>query len=174
MKIRDKSTENRILKAALKQFGDKGFYKTTVDDIARSACIAKGTIYLHVKNKESIYVGTCAQQFDQLMKKIIAELDAGMTAEQKLAGIALFLGNYITKIKASYPFFNMENIHLTAGTMKGLRSVVMPKMIKMNEMIAEVINQGIRDKEFRNLDSQITAFCFINLIRSLFMGMMFT
>ncbi len=173
MKIQDNRTENRILKAALKQFGSKGFDRATVDSIARVAGIAKGTIYLYFKNKEAIYAGACVQQFDRLMEGMTAEISAAGSAEQKLTGIAQYLSSYIVKIRSSLPFFDIENIHLTAQTLKSLHSVVMPKMIKMNRIIAEVISLGIKDREFRELDPQIAAFCFISLMRAMFMNMMF-
>ncbi len=173
MKIRDKNTEKRILKAAIKLFGDKGYFKTTVDDIAHAAGIAKGTIYLYFRNKEAIYVGTCVEQFDQVMENIVAKINAAKTAEVQLSGIAHYLSAYVNRIRTLYPLFNLENIHLSARTLKGLRAVVMPKMVKMNDTIAEVISQGVRNKEFRQVDPQTAAFMFINLIRSLFMGVMF-
>jgi AcrR family transcriptional regulator len=54
-----KPTEQRrreILEAALKQFGEKGFQDTTVEDIANAAGVAKGTIYLYFPSKEHLLV----------------------------------------------------------------------------------------------------------------------
>jgi len=44
-----------ITVAAEKLFLEKGFYETTMDDIARAAELGKGTIYLYFKNKEEAY-----------------------------------------------------------------------------------------------------------------------
>ncbi|OLD80902.1 MAG: hypothetical protein AUG54_04740 [Ktedonobacter sp. 13_1_20CM_4_53_7] len=43
---------NRILDAAAELMLRWGYNKTTIDDIARYAGVAKGTIYLHWKNHE--------------------------------------------------------------------------------------------------------------------------
>lgn len=43
-----------ILEAALQLFASKGFNDTTMDDIALSAGVAKGTIYLYFESKERI------------------------------------------------------------------------------------------------------------------------
>jgi len=45
---------NDILDAAQKLFTEKGLEKTTIDDIAKSICISKGSVYLDFKNKEEI------------------------------------------------------------------------------------------------------------------------
>src|SRR5260370_239185 len=44
-----------IIEAALDEFIARGFTATRLDDIARRAGVAKGTIYLHFKDKESMF-----------------------------------------------------------------------------------------------------------------------
>lgn len=46
-----------ILDAAESVFKTKGFANSTMDDIARSAELAKGTVYLYYKSKEELQVG---------------------------------------------------------------------------------------------------------------------
>jgi AcrR family transcriptional regulator len=50
-------TERReaILAAALEEFSARGFAATRLDDVARRAGIAKGTIYLYFRDKESLF-----------------------------------------------------------------------------------------------------------------------
>jgi AcrR family transcriptional regulator len=44
-----------ILAAALDEFAARGFAATRLDDVARRAGVAKGTIYLHFRDKESLF-----------------------------------------------------------------------------------------------------------------------
>jgi len=44
-----------ILGAALELFGRYGYRRTSIDDIARQAGVAKGTVYLYVENKEALF-----------------------------------------------------------------------------------------------------------------------
>lgn len=44
-----------ILEAALTLFGRYGYRRTSIDDIAREARIAKGTVYLYVNNKDALF-----------------------------------------------------------------------------------------------------------------------
>src|SRR5215472_7843506 len=44
-----------ILTAALEEFAAQGFAATRLDDVARRARIAKGTIYLYFRDKESLF-----------------------------------------------------------------------------------------------------------------------
>src|SRR5712675_2270844 len=52
-----RSAERRdaILAAALDEFADRGFAATRLDDVARRADVAKGTIYLHFADKETLF-----------------------------------------------------------------------------------------------------------------------
>ena len=44
-----------ILAAALDEFAARGFAATRLDDVARRAGVAKGTIYLHFADKETLF-----------------------------------------------------------------------------------------------------------------------
>src|SRR5256886_9331935 len=53
----ERAVERRaaIIEAALDEFTARGFAATRLDDIAKRAGVAKGTIYLHFKDKESMF-----------------------------------------------------------------------------------------------------------------------
>jgi len=44
-----------ILAAALEEFSSRGFEATRLDDVAKRADVAKGTIYLYFRDKESLF-----------------------------------------------------------------------------------------------------------------------
>ncbi|QCX33062.1 TetR/AcrR family transcriptional regulator [Caloramator sp. E03] len=48
-------TKKLIFDAAIKAFSRKGFHKSTMDEIAEIAGVAKGTLYYHFKSKEDIF-----------------------------------------------------------------------------------------------------------------------
>lgn len=52
---RRRDRANRILDAASALILRWGYDKTTIDDIARQAAVAKGTIYLHWKTREALF-----------------------------------------------------------------------------------------------------------------------
>jgi AcrR family transcriptional regulator len=53
----ERAAERRaaIVAAALDEFVARGFTATRLDDVARRAGVAKGTIYLHFKDKEALF-----------------------------------------------------------------------------------------------------------------------
>jgi AcrR family transcriptional regulator len=54
-KTRSAERRDAILAAALDEFSTRGFEAARLDDVARRAGVAKGTIYLYFRDKESLF-----------------------------------------------------------------------------------------------------------------------
>jgi TetR/AcrR family fatty acid metabolism transcriptional regulator len=67
----------RILDAAIRIFARKGFYNSTIADVAKVAEVAEGTIYLYFKNKDDLLISI----FEHSMDLFIAE------AQKELGGV---------------------------------------------------------------------------------------
>ena len=55
-----------ILTAAAKVFASKGFESTRMDDIARAAQLAKGTLYRYFESKDEVYQATVQEALAKL------------------------------------------------------------------------------------------------------------
>ena len=53
--VRAAARRQAILDAALDEFAAQGFAATRLDDVAKRAGVAKGTIYLHFRDKETLF-----------------------------------------------------------------------------------------------------------------------
>lgn len=71
-----KAAERRsaILAAALEEFSARGFAATRLDDVARQAGVAKGTIYLYFKDKEALFQELILFQLSPVMSALQAAL----------------------------------------------------------------------------------------------------
>ncbi|WP_316229584.1 TetR/AcrR family transcriptional regulator [Bradyrhizobium sp. SZCCHNR1070] len=76
----ERAAERRaaIVEAAMEEFVARGFTATRLDDIAKRAGVAKGTIYLHFKDKESM--------FEELIRTAIVPFVSRMTAPPSFKG----------------------------------------------------------------------------------------
>jgi AcrR family transcriptional regulator len=61
---------DRILDAAAELMLRWGYNKTTIDDIARYAGVAKGTIYLHWKTREDLFLALMKREYIRLAEDI--------------------------------------------------------------------------------------------------------
>jgi AcrR family transcriptional regulator len=62
----DSAKEERrsaILKAAGHLFSIREYREVSIDDVARGASLAKGTVYLYFKTKETLFLELCADSF---------------------------------------------------------------------------------------------------------------
>jgi AcrR family transcriptional regulator len=73
-----------ILAAARRVFATRGFAAATMDDIAREAGIAKGTIYLYYRSKGDVYSEAARQGLLELHEQVIANVRAARTAHDKV------------------------------------------------------------------------------------------
>lgn len=61
--MKESNTRNEIMEVALKLFEKFGYEKTSIDDIAKQAHKAKGSIYYNFKGKFDIYKALVVQEF---------------------------------------------------------------------------------------------------------------
>src|SRR3954464_9347819 len=83
---RNAARRETILAAALDEFSQQGFAAARLDDVARRAGVAKGTIYLHFRDKEALFqelIGSVLTPFvDTREGALAADIPARMMADQ--------------------------------------------------------------------------------------------
>ncbi len=166
--MRKTDTRTRIIKSAIKLFAKKGFYETTVDDIAKSAKIAKGTVYLYFKDKSSLYVSIIEKHFKAGIEYLQETQRENLTNAEKLQKIGDEWMSYMLKHKSSFPMFSIENINLTRRIMRAIKPIIFMSIEEMVILIAQIIEDGIAKKEFRNVETRVAALHFLNTIRTCF------
>src|SRR6266851_2857519 len=78
---------NAIVLAGLQLFTQYGYRKTSVDDIAQSAQVAKRTVYLHFENKAAVFLAILEYLGDQVRQRCAAAENAGGTPVHRLTGL---------------------------------------------------------------------------------------
>jgi len=99
-KRREAATEERraaILDAALQEFAEKGFAGARLDDVAKRAGVAKGTIYLLAKDKN-----------DLLQQIVLGKLSPLL---ERLAALPALERATLDEFRALMTFFNSEVMH---------------------------------------------------------------
>jgi AcrR family transcriptional regulator len=86
----ERAAERRhaIIEAALDEFIARGFTATRLDDIAKRAGVAKGTIYLHFKDKESMFEELIRTALVPLIGRLHAPPPVGGTVRDAVEGFA--------------------------------------------------------------------------------------
>jgi AcrR family transcriptional regulator len=99
----ERAAERRqaIVEAALQEFVARGFTATRLDDIAKRAGVAKGTIYLHFKDKESMFEELIRTAIVPLVGRIISPPPMGGSIRDTIERVALtFIQEIVTTPRA--------------------------------------------------------------------------
>lgn len=87
--VRDPDTKKRqILSAARSLLIERGFQDLAMDDIAREAGVAKGTLFLHYKSKEDLFSAVFADIVDGLGLELDALPKTGVEGKDLLLATA--------------------------------------------------------------------------------------
>src|SRR5947209_12974868 len=84
-----------ILAAALEEFSASGFASARLDDVARRAGVAKGTIYLYFRDKESLFQELVRSMVSPIVGRIEAAGAADLPARFVAETIAALFANEI-------------------------------------------------------------------------------
>ena len=77
-----------IIEAAMDEFIARGFAATRLDDVAKRAGVAKGTIYLHFKDKEALFQELIRSALVPLISRLAAPPPAGGSVRAALERFA--------------------------------------------------------------------------------------
>jgi len=140
-------------------FHKKGYFASSINDIARAAGIQKSSIYYHYSNKEDIL-------FD-ILKTTMIDLDANL--EKQLKGIEDTEERMRTAIH-SHTLFHMERqkeVIISDSEIRGLTVDNYKTIIKMRDeydhKFQSIIKRGIDEGVFAENDHKILSYAIITM-----------
>ena len=140
-----RNKRDRILRAAIVVFARKGFYTARVSDIARSAGVADGTIYLYFKNKDDILVSLFDERLSKLIETLRVELPPLPDATSRLRRlIQLQIGT----MEAHRDLAEVVTVNLRQST-RLLKQFAAPRFAEYLEVMSGVIHEGQNKKILR-------------------------
>ena len=84
MRTADPAKVRRIIDAAVQLFAERPYHEVRMEDIAARAKVAKGTLYLHYKDKEDLFAGIMNDGLQSLVERIEESLSEEMPPQEKL------------------------------------------------------------------------------------------
>ncbi|MDI6742337.1 MAG: TetR/AcrR family transcriptional regulator [Smithella sp.] len=149
---RGKEKDNRkklILSSARSLFFQKGFNKVTVDEIAKSSELGKGSIYLYYNSKEEIYAQILLNDIDNFNRLISVLFEKESSASDMLnefsrVYIDFFLNDSeLFRILMTY-MLQPAKMNLT----EKLNSQILNANARSIDVIGKIIQRGVDSKEF--------------------------
>jgi AcrR family transcriptional regulator len=142
-----------IIDAAFDEFIDRGYAATRLDDVARRAGVAKGTIYLHFKDKQALFEELVRTALVPLIGRLAAPPAAGGSIRSALENfaenfvnevVATRRGAIVRLIMAEGPRFpDLADFYYREVVSRGLAG--MRALIELAIQRGEIKQQGLKD-----------------------------
>ena len=81
----EQEVRERIVAAALRVFGERGFHGATMQDVVRESGLSVGAIYTYFKGKDDLFLATCDLASGRGLGELAARLGAGQSVAERLA-----------------------------------------------------------------------------------------
>lgn len=76
-------TRARLIRAAKELFQQRGYRHTSIDDVARHAGVAKGTVYVHFKNKSELLFHALAEEKKRFVERFLPLFGADLPPTER-------------------------------------------------------------------------------------------
>jgi TetR/AcrR family fatty acid metabolism transcriptional regulator len=138
----------RIIAAAARLFGDKGYHDTTTAEIAEAAGVAAGTIYIYFSSKEELLVAV----FEEFLGRHMEALRDGIATEaspgDKLRKL-LYLGLQLMQDHPESAQIFLSQLRQSAQM---IRTVAKRSSRAYKDIIEEVVTEGVEEGLCRRVD----------------------
>lgn len=153
IQARSQKTRENILRAALEMYAKKGYYSTTVDEIAAEAGVSTGIAYRYFKNKKDILLSSISYGAENIGS--IADTDK-LTVPNGIADMVDFLEAVLKNFEELHFRFRdiheeLEGLRHTDKDVRDLYYTISTKMMedaieKLDNILEK--NEHIREKAY--------------------------
>ena len=159
--------ENQIKEAALRLFSEKGFYGTTITQIAEAAGLGKGTIYWYWKSKEELAFSLVEDMLSAFLELIEAARDEEGGFEERFARL----------VKGVAGLYKVEKEHCRLlWKFRADRHYIFDPVytrkvtayyVRIREALADLVRQGVESGEIKKIDPRLAAYILLGITEGL-------
>jgi TetR/AcrR family fatty acid metabolism transcriptional regulator len=150
---------DKIINSALEILNTKEYYNCPMDEIARHAGVAKGTVYIYFKSKEDLYFSV----LDVLIGKIMAAVKSTGQKKCRSGKKLLMLFEFLNGFFAEYRHIFLSIRQEMRPSDDRYHSELRRKFGELISSIGEIVQEGVRNKEFRKYPPALIASVFMSL-----------
>jgi AcrR family transcriptional regulator len=149
-----------IVDAARTVFARRGFAQGIMDEIAKEAGVAKGTLYLYFRSKTEIYKAVLDHDMKTLKASTLDRIDAAKGLKEKIRTFALAR---IERAEANKEFFRIMDSEGSA--LSYTRSQYRDWLREPVQRLADAIGKASEQGKIRSVDAEKTAWLIADMTR---------
>lgn len=155
---KSESSRRRILDSARGVFFEQGFEAASIDEMARRAGIAKGTVYRYFESKAELYIAVLVENADHFVQRMQATIEPALPPDEQLRAIGRFYRRHYTEHPEYFRiFWAVENQRLIGDVPADLLAVVTDVWRRCLGLLATQIERGVDVGLFRPCNAWQTA-----------------
>lgn len=135
-----------IIDAAETVFFSKGFKKTSMDDVAKEADVAKGTLYLYFKSKRDLYYAIGLRALKTMVNMFEESIKKCSNGRDKVIEIGRAFARYYKKYPDYYSFvvaYQTEKVMLSKSNPNV--GEALRESRKLFELVVNSVREGMED-----------------------------
>lgn len=153
-----------ILQAALRNFAEEGFDRATMQNIAKSAGVGKGTTYEYFPSKEALFCEVLLKGISNMVDELTAVLQQPGSVHQKVE--RLFQKNLeIFRTKADLQAIMLNNIGKIPAD---LHRQLMEKQMELVGTMEQIFTEAIHADEMCDVPPRIAAAAVLNGLKVIY------
>lgn len=154
-----RAKRTRILESAVRSFAKRGFFGTSMEDIADDLLLTRGSLYYYFRDKEEILALCHLVALEEVNVVLDRVRAAGLSPDEA-----------VRRLVTEHVRIMVDKFHGTALALefdaldaKG-RAVVVASRDRFERGLRELIADGVKRRLFRQVDSKLTAFAMFGAI----------
>jgi len=155
--------KEKIIKAALEIFSQKLFHQVAMSEVAAASGVGKGTIYLYFESKEVLFREVIRYSYSVYYQSLKSCLEAGNSARDKLKKVMDMQRDFMQTQK-KFVYMLAEERLISSLILEEEAFQCQQEII---DLVRGVIDKGIKDGEFRNIDPGLAAKIFMGGVAAL-------
>jgi AcrR family transcriptional regulator len=155
-----------ILSAAEKVFAAKGFYGSSMDEIARRAEFGTGSLYKYFKGKKDLYFSLIDEKVGEITGLVRAELSKDLSPIDKIELVLRLQLDFMQRNRDFFKIYISERNRFEWTIKDDLGKGVHEKFLAYIGDLAEVMRDGIERGQFKEMDPRDIAHAFVGIVNS--------
>ena len=155
-----------ILMAAEKVFAAKGFFRTTMSEVAEAAEFGTGTLYKYFDSKEDLYFTLINEKGEEIEGLVKKELSRKVPAKDRIEKVLKLQFEFIERNRDFFRIYISERNRFEWTVKDDLGKGIHDKMVAYIKILAKVIKDGIKEEEFKPKDPMDLAHALVGIVNS--------
>lgn len=146
-----KQKREKLIEAASMLFSEKNFHEVMMEDVAKAASVAKGTVYNYFESKEELYFSIMQTRMEKLISSLNEKINNEMNSIGGLHSFVIHLYMFMMKYQSFFLIYRRENLK----SVNELCSLICKLESELKNILVQIIRKGHDEGLLRDIDEKL-------------------